>query len=337
MFLVEQLAGKRWTSKKFFHLFALQLALAFRLILLFFAVDGHLADECDDALGHGDHVGVGFLVNIDLHTLRAVGVGEHLPVALPMNHLAKVFHADLAALTTEDNRVSDLLERLVLVDGADHVFRTALADTATGGVDVLCAQPAEYLANREVHPLQLGLVDQHVNLLLEPAANSRRRDALDRLDEPLDLQLGDAPQAPQALVAPVLDAAAGAGQAQLHHRVKRRVVVQEQWLLRLARQVNEVEFLERVLDGIDHRRAPDELQHHVAHAGPADAADLVEPADDAKRLLDRAADVVLDLLRRGAGVLGAHGEGGVAHLRHERDRQLAKREVAEDNGGQEHH
>ena len=264
-------------------------------------------------------------------------MGEHLPVALPVDNLAKVFHADLAALAAEHNRVGDFLERLVLVDGADHVFRAALADAAAGGVDVLRAQPAEHLANREVHPLQLGLVDQHVNLLLEPAANSRRRDALDRLDEPLDLQLGDAPQAPPALVAPVLDAAAGAGQAQLHHRVKRRVVVQEQWLLRLARQVNEVEFLERVLDGIDHRRAPDELQHHVAHAGPADAADLVEPADDAKRLLDRAADVVLDLLRRGAGVLGAHGEGGVAHLRHERDRQLAKREVAEDNGGQEHH
>ena len=331
LFLVEQLAGERRAAKKVFHFLALQLFRAFCFVLLFFAEVGHLADECDDALGHGDHVGVGLFVNIDLHALRAVGVGEHLAVALPVHHLAKVFHSDLAALAAEHDRVGDFLESLVFVDGADHVFRAALADAATGGVDVFRAQPAEHLANREVHPLQLGLVDQHMNLLLEPAANSRRRDTFDRLDEPLDLQLGDAPQSPQACVAPILGAA-GAGQAQLHHRVKRRVVVQEQRLLRLARQVNEVEFLECVLDGIDHRRAPGELQHHVAHAGAADAADLVEPADDAERLLDRAADVVLDLFRRGAGVLGADGEGRVTHLRHERDRQLAKREIAENDG-----
>ena len=123
-------------------------------------------------------------------------MGEHLAVALAVDNLAKILHANLAALTTEHNRVLDLPEGLVLVDGADHVFRAALADTATGGVDVLSAQPAKHLANREVHPLQLGLVDQHVNFLLQSAADSRCRDPLDRFNLTFDLQLSDSPQAP---------------------------------------------------------------------------------------------------------------------------------------------
>ena len=39
-----------------------------------------------------------------------------------------------------------------------------------------------------------------------------------------------------------------------------------------------------------------------------------QTADDAQRLLDRPADVVLDLLRRRARVLGAHGERRVGQI-----------------------
>ena len=113
--------------------------------------------------------------------------------------------------------------------------------------------------------------------------------------------------------------------------------MQKQRFLRFAGHVNEIEFFEGILNRIDHRCAPDKLQNHVADPCPADAADFVQSADNTERLLNPAADVILDFLRCRAGVLCADSEGGVAHLRHQRDWQLAKREVAKDHRGQKYH
>ena len=172
-------------------------------------LERRLADQRPDPPGHIDHVGVGLLVDVDLHAHLTIGVGEHLAVALAVHHLAKVFHADLAAVAAEDDCVRDFVESLVFVDGADHVFRAALADTAAGGVDVLRPEPPDDIVDGEVNPLQFGLVDEDVNLLLQPAADPRRRHPGDRLDGALDLQLRDASQPPLALVPPVTLTGAG--------------------------------------------------------------------------------------------------------------------------------
>ena len=83
--------------------------------------------------------------------------------------------------------------------------------------------------------------------------------------------------------------------------------MQQQRLLRLARQPDEIEFLECVLDGVHHRSAPDKLEDYVTHTRAAYAADLVEAADHAECLLNAAADVVFHLLRRGTGIFGSNG------------------------------
>ena len=121
---------------------------------------------------------------------------EHLAVALAVDNLAKVLHANFASLAAEDDRVFDLLEALIFVDGANHVFCATLSDATSSCVDVLSAQTTEHLADRKVDTLQFGFVDQHVNFLLQSTADSRRRDPLDRFNLAFDLQFSDSPQAP---------------------------------------------------------------------------------------------------------------------------------------------
>jgi hypothetical protein len=54
------------------------------------------------------------------------------------------------------------------------------------------------------------------------------------------------------------------------------------------------------LGGLGHVRAPEKLEGDVAQAGPADAGEAIEAAEDAEGLLDGPADLVLDLLGRRA-------------------------------------
>ena len=61
--------------------------------------------------------------------------------------------------------------------------------------------------------------------------------------------------------------------------------MQNQGTVRLARQKHEVELLERVLCGVGHLRAPGEFQHDIADSRATDAADAIQAADHAKRLL----------------------------------------------------
>jgi hypothetical protein len=64
--------------------------------------------------------------------------------------------------------------------------------------------------------------------------------------------------------------------------------MQKQRFLSFARQVDRIEFFERILYGLDHRSAPHKLQDHVADSSAADTADFVETADHPELLLDAA-------------------------------------------------
>jgi hypothetical protein len=178
-------------------------------------------------------------------------------------------------------------------------------------------------------------LDQDMDLLLEPAPNPHRGHTLDRFEGTLDLELGQTPKPAQPLVALELDPFAG--QAQFEHRIKSRVESQDQRPFGLDGEENEIELLQGVLDGLGHLDPPAELEHHVGHPGAADGRDPTQPADHTERLFDGSADVVLDLLRGSARVLGANRQRRVAELGHERDRQPKKGEKAENHGGEENH
>ena len=197
------------------------------------------------------------------------------------------------------------------------------------------SQPADHVVGAEPSVAEPVGLDQDMDLLLEPAAHPHRGHALDRFEGAFDLELGETPEPAQPLVALELDPFAG--QAQLEHRVEGRVEAQDQRPLGLVREKDQIELLQGVLDRLGHLDSPAELEHHVGHPGAADGRDPPQPADHAERLLDGSADIVLDLLRRRARVLGADSQSRVAELGHERDRQPEKREEPEDDGGEEDH
>ena len=288
-----------------------------------------------DPLGQGHDVGVGLLEDLELDALAAVGAGGDLPFLVRPHDLAEVPHPDLATLAGGHDRVLHLPEVLELVEGADHVLGATLGEGPAGDVDVLLAQSIDDVLDGEAGAPQLLVVEEDVDLLLETAAHAHRGDTLDRLEGPLDLELGDPAHAPELCLVGL--GPRPPGEAQLHHRVERRVEAQDQRTLRLLGQEDEVQLLQGVLDGVGHLGAPGELEDDVAHPGPAHAREAAQATDDPHRLFDRAGDVVLDLLGGGARVLGADGERGVAHLRHEVDGEPAVGEVAEDDRGQEDH
>ncbi len=304
-------------------------------LLLLWLVRIELAQLVPDPLGQGDDVGVGLLEEVDLDALARVGAGEDLALLVATPDLAEVADPDLAPFERGDDGVADLLEVLVLVERADHVLGPPLGERAAGEVDVLLGEAVDHLLDRDPGAPQLLLVEQDVDLLLETAADSHRGDSLDRLESPLDLQIGQPAKAAEPFFA--LEALAATRQRQFHHRVERRVEAQDERPLRLFGQQDQVELLERVLNRIRHRRVPGELEDHVADSGTGDARDPAQTADDAERLLDRAADVVLHFFGRRSGVLRPHRQGGVGELRHQRHRKAAVGEEAEDDRGDEHH
>ena len=153
-------------------------------------------------LGHGHHVGVGLLVDVDLHALRAVGARVMISRSFCVRTTAsEVLHAHVAILNASDDGIPDLVEALVLVERADHVLGAAFLERAAGDVDVLLAQPVDDRLNRKSAALERLLIEQDVVLLLEPAPDAHRGNAFDRFEGAFDLQLGDAAQAAQALFA----------------------------------------------------------------------------------------------------------------------------------------
>jgi hypothetical protein len=295
----------------------------------------HLAHQCLHPLRQGDDIGVRFLEDFDLDALAAIGTGDDLPFAMRALCAADVSHTHFAPFERGDDRVFDLRQIFELVQRAHEVLGPTLLDRAAGNVDVLLRHPIDHLLDRDSGPTQLFLFQKDVDLLLQPTLDAHGSDTFDRLERALHLQVGQTAQAAQSRLA--LECGTFAGEAELEHRIERRIEMQDERTPRLVRQEHGVELLQHVLRRLGHVAVPGELEDDVADLGTADAGELHEPADDTNLLLDRAADVVLHLFRGCAGILGAHGGRGVGELRHERHGKAPVGEEAEDDCGQEEH
>ena len=293
------------------------------------------ADRGAHGFSDGDDVGVGFLVDIDLDTFAAMGAGDHVAIALRAHHLGDVADAHLPAVNPEQNGLGDFVEVGVFVEGPDHVFGAPFFESATGDVDVFLAETVDDLLDGEPGADDEVLAEENMVFLVQTAADADGGDAGDRFESAFDLDLGQAPEPAQAWFA--LVTGAFAGECQFEDRIQGGIEVQEQWTFGLARQEHQVELFHGFLGGLGHVGAPEEFQDDVADTGAADAAELVETADDAQGLFDGAADLVFDLLGRGARVFGAHGQGRVGEVGHQGDRQPAEREEPEHHGRQEDH
>ncbi|MFM1943504.1 MAG: hypothetical protein RI897_2486 [Verrucomicrobiota bacterium] len=288
-----------------------------------------------DGFGDADDIGIGFLVDIDLDTFAAVGVGDHLAVALGADDAGDVADADIAAFEAEEDGFADLFEAGVFVEGADHVFRAAFLEVTSGDVDIFLSESGDDLLDGEAGADDLVMVEEDVVFLFEAAADADGGDALDGFEGAFDLEFGEAAEAAEAGFAG--EAVAIAAEAEFEDGVEGGVEVEDEGLFCFAGEEDEVEFFHGFLGGFGHVGAPEEFEDDVGNTGAADTTDFIEAADDAEGFLDGAADFIFDFFGCGAGVFRADGQRGVAEVGHERDGQLAEREEPEDHGGGEHH
>ncbi len=278
-------------------------------------------------LGHADGVGVAFLVDGQLDRLAAIDAHDAFALLVALAHLGNVLETDRHAGVDADHEVADLVERTELVDRAHEEALAALVDAAARGVDVLVLQPRVDLVDVDAQARQLLLVDQHLDLVLEAAANLDRRHASHRRQVLLQILVGIAPQLLELHLA---GRGAGAhGQAQPQDRIGRRIEAQQQRLVRFQRQLHAVELVAHFEAGHVHVGAPGELEHDI---GLPRARDRMHPAhvlDHADRFLDRLADEVLDLGRRRTFVIGTHRERGIGQVGQQVDLEARQTNHAE--------
>ena len=289
-----------------------------------------------DPSGYLNHVGVRFLEDVNLNTFKAIGAGQHFLVFLAIGNPSHILETDFLAVPATDHGVSNLIQVLIFVDRSDHVFRFTLSNTSTGRIDILSTQSGNHLIHGKIGPLQFCGIHQNVDFFLQPSSDPDGSHTLYRFKAALDLELGEAPKA-----ASVRFPGRGIhftrrhirrlakGETQLHDRVQRRIIMQKKWLLRATRQANRIELFQGILNGVGHGTSPGEFQDHITYPRPTDTTDLAQATDHPQLFLNASADVVFNFLGSGTRILGAHRQGGIAHIRHESHRKLTKRKVTE--------
>ena len=128
-----------------------------------------------------------------------------------------------------------------------------------------------------------------------------------------------------------------AGETDAEDRVERRIELEEEGALGAFGEAEAVDFFADLLGHEVHVGLPLEFEGDVGLAGLGHGADGNEFGDDAELLFEGAGDDALHFLGGGAGVNGPHGEGGVAHVGHEREGEALKGDPAEDDDGHHDH
>jgi len=146
----------------------------------------------------------------------------------------------------------------------------------------------------------------------------------------LQLVVRKAAQLFQLRLANVTLAVVGArGQGKTHDRISRRIEPQQHRLLRLERELQDVELVAYVQVGLVHVRAPGELEDYVGLARARDRMDLAQILDDADRFFDRLRNEVLHLERCRTFIFGADGQCRIAQVGQQVDLESGKRDQAE--------
>ena len=286
-------------------------------------------------IGHCHRVAIALAEDGQFHRLAPLDADDGVALLVALGHLGQIAQADDLIILAEQDELTHVRQRGVLIAGAHQVAQAALVDAAAGQIDVLLGQALDDLVTAEAQAGQAGQIQIDLNLVLQAAADLDRGDAGHRLQRLLQAVFGDAAQAfEQGRIA---GRGAGAGQAVAQDRVAGRVHPQHQRARRLAGQFQRIQFLADVQHREIHLRAPVEFQGHIALARARHRLHPAHPAHQAQRLFHRLADQGFDLRRRGADIIGTHRGGGIGQIRQQGDVQAAQRHQAEQHGSQGEH
>jgi len=252
-----------------------------------------------------------------------LGAAGHGPAGrrIGLDHARDVADQDGRAVVRADDGVRDVLGGLQVPPRAHHQLGLTALEVAARGRTVRLIDRVDQIAQPEVHRAQLRGVGEHVIFLDEPSEADDVGDARHAAQV-----LRDDPLLPGAQLARVVVVALQRVLEDLAHwRVVRSQArrdagrdlgVGQALGDLLARPVD----VDVVLEGQDHLRQPERgdrpLHQHARRAGQG--------------ALDGDGDLLLDLLRRLAGVEGDHHDLHVGHVGEGLDLQLRERVDAED-------
>ena len=289
-----------------------------------------------DRLGHRHRVAIALLVHGKLDRLVSIDAHDAFALLVILAHIGHILQADRHAVLDLEQHVAHLIEICKLVDRAHEEALAALFDASGGDVHVLVAQARGDVVDGEVELGQFLLVQGHADLVLKAAADLDRSDTGDRFEALFQFVIGKTAQLLQfGLVETGIRS--GTAEAEADDRIGRRIEAQQDRLLRFQRQAQDIELVAGLEAGLLHVRTPGELEDHVGLTGARDGMDPAHVLDHAERFLDRLADQVLDLDRRGTFVFGAHGQGRIGEIRQQVDLEARKRNQAKQDQGQRGH
>ncbi len=147
-----------------------------------------------NSLGHGHHVGISLLEDLDLHALAAVHTRDHLAILVCPRHLAYVAHADYGIAALGHDEIFDLLQRAELVECAHQVLRLPFPQQPSGNVDVRQSQPGVHITDVETQKRHLRLVEGNVDLLFETSLHLDGGHTGECLELALDFLVGQLAQ-----------------------------------------------------------------------------------------------------------------------------------------------
>jgi hypothetical protein len=234
--------------------------------------------------------------------------------------------------------VRHLFDAGELVHRAHQVTLRTLLQAAAGDVDVLLRKPVDHAFQRQAVLRKLALVDVDLHFVFQAATDLHRGHAVDGFELALEVVIGEAAQLHQ-----LADAFLRAArlplrrQRKAHDRLGGRIEAQQHRRLGVQRELQRLHLVAHVQAGLIHVGAPGEFQHHVGLAGARDRLQLAQALDHAEGFLGGLRDQGLDFRRRGAFVVGTHGQGGIAQVGKQIDLQAAQRDQAEQHQGQRHH
>ena len=229
-------------------------------------------------LRRGDDIRVGFLEDIDFHTLHAVDAGDDLSILVAANNVAHVSQPDIRAVFLSDNEIADFVHRPELVEGAHHVLGLAVQKTAPGEVDVLFAKTSVDVADAEPHQGELPFVDFNADFLLpDPRARVPRPPLSSLPAACLISSLGNQSQRIQIGIAVKTDA---------HDGILRGIVTQNQGFVDAPGHVQPVQVLPHRLNRVVHVRVPAEFKDDVRHPRTGNGDDAGQIVDNAQPLFD---------------------------------------------------
>jgi hypothetical protein len=290
-----------------------------------------LSNSAAHAAGDLDGVRTLRLDHVDGQRPLAVLGGDALQFLLTVDHGRDLAQIDRGKATAGHDQIGEVSRLGDAAGDLDDAVVVAAGNIAGREVLVLVPDRPHDVVDADAQRMHASWIELDVDLTLDPAGDGGAPDVAHGLQALDDELVGDRGQ-----IAHRTDVGAHGDR---HDRLVVRIEALDQRLLdlRLEGRADLLDLLADVLQGHGRLYRELELGNHDRAALQRARRQRLEAGDRVDRLLDLAADLGLDGLRRGAGVLGGDDDDRKVDVGELVDAELAVREQAHHQQRHHHH